>query len=99
MNTACKFAMNCDVFRILWVFILLVLLPVGCAPYTDPGVRLEPAGKHDRMADQKFCSSYAEQYGTISLEPMLGEKALSQPDRRRRSRLFIMCMEEKGYKF
>ncbi len=91
--------MICDRLQFLWIFVLLAALLGGCFPYADPVVHLDPEGKHDRAADQAFCSGYAEQYGTISLEPMLGEKAKNQPDRLSRSRLFVLCMEEKGYKF
>lgn len=83
----------------LQLLILLLLLCAGCVSFGERPVVSEPPGQHDREADAAFCRDYAARYGTISLEPILGEKAQNQPDRRRRNRLFVLCMEEKGYRF
>ncbi len=79
--------------------LLLVLFVVGCVSPLEQKVRVEPAGKHDQVADRAFCLDYAERYGVINLGPMMGDSVQNQPDRQRRNRLFILCMEEKGYRF
>ncbi len=96
MKSACLVPM-----RVLGYFLLLLLLTgvAGCSTTFERPVRIEPAKKHDQQADRKFCRDYAERYGVINLGPVLGDDAPNQPDRRRRNRLFILCMEEKGYRF
>lgn len=81
-------------------FILLpLLLLAGCASSFEREVRIEPAGLHDTNTDRAFCREYAERFGVINLGPMMGDDAQNLPDRQRRNKLFVLCMEEKGYLF
>jgi hypothetical protein len=82
-----------------YFFILLLLMVVGCASPLEREVRLSPEGPHDQVADRAACLDYAKVYGVINLGPMMGETAQNQPDRQRRNLLFVICMEEKGYRF
>ena len=80
-------------------FMLLLLMTSGCTSSLEREVRLLPEGPHDQIADRAACLDYAKLYGVINLGPMMGEAAQNQPDRQRRNRLFVLCMEEKGYRF
>jgi hypothetical protein len=88
--------------RISWLYLLLALgLPVasGCTPVLERPLRLEPEHPHDTMADRAACLDYAQRNGVINLGPMMGDSAQNQPDRQQRDRLFLRCMQEKGYRF
>ncbi len=78
---------------------LLLLMIAGCASPLEREVRLSPEVPHDEVADRAVCLDYAKLYGVINLGPMMGDAAQNQPDRQRRNRLFVLCMEEKGYRF
>ncbi len=78
---------------------MLLLLIAGCASPLERSPRVFPAGAYDQVADRAFCLDYAERYGVINLGPMMGDRAQNRPDRQRRNRLFVICMEEKGYRF
>lgn len=77
----------------------MLLMVVGCASPLDREVRQYPETPHDQAADRAACLDYAKLNGVINLGPMMGDAAQNQPDRQRRNRLFVICMEEKGYRF
>ncbi|WP_020676981.1 hypothetical protein [Geopsychrobacter electrodiphilus] len=77
----------------------LLLFGAGCASPVLRVPRVLPPGSPDLAADRARCLAYAERFGVISLAPLLGNKAQNQPDRRRQNYLFLMCMQEKGYRF
>lgn len=77
----------------------VLLMVAGCASSLECEIRVEPVGQHDTDVDRTFCREYAERYGVINLGPMMGDRSQNQPDRQRRNRLFVICMEEKGYRF
>ena len=81
------------------ILLLLLVLLGACSTGFEREVRSEPKKAHNLEKDRVFCREYAERYGVISLEPMLGEKAQSQPDRPRRKFLYQRCMQDKGYGF
>ena len=81
------------------LILLLTLSLAACSTGFERKVVSEPSEKHDLAADKTFCREYAERYGVISLGPMLGEKAAEQPDNQQRKRLYLRCMQEKGYGF
>ncbi len=83
--------------RRLLLFLLLLL--AGCGSAFDREIRIEPATPHNLAADKTACRDYAELYGFIDPSPIMGDGAKPQPDRQRQNRLFVVCMEEKGYGF
>lgn len=88
--------------RISWLYLLLALgLPVmsGCTSVLERPLRLEPEHPHDPAADRAACLDYAERNGVVNLGPMMGDSAGNRPDREQRNRLFLRCMQEKGYGF
>lgn len=99
MNTACRGEVFRDKLRLRLVVLVLGLTLTSCVASGEREIRVEPAGRHDLKADRAICSDYADRYGVINLGPMMGDQAQNRPDRRRRNRLFVLCMEEKGYRF
>lgn len=88
-----------EVSKLRVISLLLLLLCIACTPAFEREIRVQPQGKHNLEADRSFCRDYAERYGMINLGPMMGDRAQNQPDRQRRDRLYILCMQGKGYGF
>lgn len=80
-------------------FALLLLLLFGCTSPLERDFKVFPPEVHDEAADRALCLDYAERYGVVNLGPMMLDGSQNLPDRQRRNRLFILCMEEKGYHF
>jgi len=88
--------------RISKLYLLLALgLPLfwGCTSVLERPLRIEPDHPHDSVADRALCLDYAERNGVINLGPMMGDSVRNQPDREQQDRLFLRCMQEKGYGF
>jgi hypothetical protein len=99
MISACKAGGSLDGILLKNLLLLLLLAIFGCSSPLTREFKVFPAVPHDPVADRAACLEYAELYGVINLGPMMVDGMRNQPDRRRRNRLFVLCMEEKGYRF
>jgi hypothetical protein len=80
-------------------FFCLLLMLVACAK--QPRVIVaEPLDKHDRGEDHAYCQQYAQRYGYINMEPVMGGSSMEKfPDTQQQVRLYESCMLKKGYRF